>query len=629
MKRQKNINNVNLSYLSSKENSAYSDGDTEDQLLKIYSSDNPVKEKLSVLSNNPSWSLFYHLSPLRGNVINWYSFTEGSSVLEVGAGCGAITEELLSLGLNVTALELTDKRALINAHRNKQSNKLSIVVGNLKDYRPKKKFDYIVCVGVLEYSGMFIDAEDPYKAFIEYLSDLLTENGKLIVAIENKIGLKYWAGAREDHTNSFFDGLNNYPESMSVKTFGRKELEELFLKSGMKHTDFYYPFPDYKHPAVVFSDRYQPGPSVEFPLRLLPTPTPGQSRVHLFSEALAMMSIESNDLYRHFSNSFIVVASNKNIQTDDQPDMFVNQANRKDKYRISTKIKSSNNQKLVIKKALTPTAKKHVNNMVSTYDSFSKIFKKADLARVKSISEYEVSFEHIEGSSLERKILLAILDNSSTSYLEDIDRFIDLVKDQKHDTNGLVTKNEAILDLNFDNIIVDGNKWTIIDYEWLNESPVSLDYLISRAFSYFFIRHSDIFSAYSEKIDFVGVFDDMFVPAKVYDKFEKYFLLSEDVLRKDLIFQKKVMAFTNSPNNRTSNKEPKIIQPDRSILDIYLYDMPDIQDRLALASQENELLKKEVRDLREWQSKVKRIVAPLRPVLPIKTYRRIKRSRRK
>jgi len=301
------IGNVTLHYLKDKQDTRYSDGLVEDELLALFKSEDAAQKRQALLADTPAWEYIYHLSPQRGAVVNWYSFEPGASVLEIGAGCGAITEELVKKPVRVTALELTQMRSRINAHRNKQADNLNIVVGNLSDYRPAEKFDYIVCVGVLEYAGTFIDSDRPYDEFLSLLRSLLKPGGRLIVAIENRFGLKYWAGAKEDHTGDFFDGLNGYPNK-AVQTFGRVELETRVLDNGFKKADFYYPYPDYKHPRVVYSDDYYPGNGAEFPLNTLPTPVPGQSRVHLFSESLTMLSLEKNKLFPHFANSFIVVA---------------------------------------------------------------------------------------------------------------------------------------------------------------------------------------------------------------------------------------------------------------------------------------------------------------------------------
>ena len=80
----------------------------------------------------------------------------------------------------------------------------------------------------------------------------------MIIAIENKFGLKYWAGAREDHTGRNFDSIEDYPNDKGIQTFGKHELTELLKSVGFSNTEYYYPMPDYKLPKIVYSDDYLP-----------------------------------------------------------------------------------------------------------------------------------------------------------------------------------------------------------------------------------------------------------------------------------------------------------------------------------------------------------------------------------
>lgn len=80
-----------------------------------------------------------------------------------------------------------------------------------------------------------------------------------MIAIENKYGLKYFAGCKEDHLGSWFSGIENYPEGGVVRTFSRKKLERIFDACGVGERSFYYPYPDYKFMTTVYSDAYLPG----------------------------------------------------------------------------------------------------------------------------------------------------------------------------------------------------------------------------------------------------------------------------------------------------------------------------------------------------------------------------------
>lgn len=53
-----------------------------------------------------------------------------------------------------------------------------------------------------------------------------------MIAIENQLGLKYWAGCTEDHVGKYFEGLEGYPQTEGVKTFSRKALKDLIESAG-------------------------------------------------------------------------------------------------------------------------------------------------------------------------------------------------------------------------------------------------------------------------------------------------------------------------------------------------------------------------------------------------------------
>lgn len=236
----------------------YSDGDIENVVLEIVSDNDPEDYDQAVLDKF-SWETYYHLTGIRKNILNWYPFDEDSEVLEIGCGMGAITSVLCDRCREVTSVELSLRRATSTLVRCRDRENLNIIVGNLNDIKFEKKYDYITVIGVLEYQGKYTDGENPYRDFIVKLKQLLKPNGKMLIAIENQYGLKYWCGALEDHTGTPFNGMNQYSFSgKGVRTFSRKGLENLIKESGFKNTYFYYPMPDYKLPEKVFSDDYLP-----------------------------------------------------------------------------------------------------------------------------------------------------------------------------------------------------------------------------------------------------------------------------------------------------------------------------------------------------------------------------------
>ena len=206
----------------------YSDGDkAENQILNI------VREEKSLDDlEQASWEIVYHLSPIRENICNWYPFEPGSRVLEIGAGCGAVTGALCGKGLEVYSIDLSLRRSMINYERHKESEDLHLLVGNLNDMSFSEPFDYILLIGVLEYAGKFTEGEHPYRTFLEHIRSFLKLNGKLLIAIENRLGIKYFSGAPEDHLGEPFMGLRGYDPQIGVKTFSKSEMISLLEESG-------------------------------------------------------------------------------------------------------------------------------------------------------------------------------------------------------------------------------------------------------------------------------------------------------------------------------------------------------------------------------------------------------------
>ena len=278
----------------------YSDGDIEDELLDIVKRTNDYDD---ILANDSRWPILYHLSPIRQNIINWYPFKKDASCLEIGGGCGAITGALCDSLKEVKVVELSKRRATINFERHKDYDNLEIFVANLNDIEFEEKFDYITLNGVLEYAGSFTKTDEPYKDFLKQIKKYLKPDGKLIIAIENRYGLKYFAGSKEDHTSKVFDGITGYIGNDTVRTFGKKELENLLVDSGYPKQEFYYPHPDYKMPIEIYSSDWLPSSST----LLSPAPNFDYGKFELFSEVEAFKGIIENGQYEFFANSFLVI----------------------------------------------------------------------------------------------------------------------------------------------------------------------------------------------------------------------------------------------------------------------------------------------------------------------------------
>lgn len=304
---KKKIGNVILDYEHYPQIDLYTDGEAEeDKLLSIAKTYRP-SEYNRVIAQEKDWAVMYHFSNVRENILNWYPFAGSEKALEIGAGCGAVTGVLSDRCGRVDCVELSEKRSLVNAFRHREKSNIRILLGNFQDMEKTLPRDYevITLIGVLEYARLYIDAENPYEAFLETIGQHLAPGGCLFVAIENRLGMKYWAGCTEDHSGVMFDGIEGYAPDAGVRTFSKPGLEALFSAAGFSEVHFYYPYPDYKFPTQIFSDDYLPKPGMlNQNMNNFDRP-----RWVLFDEARAFDTMSDSTLFQLFSNSYLCVLS--------------------------------------------------------------------------------------------------------------------------------------------------------------------------------------------------------------------------------------------------------------------------------------------------------------------------------
>ena len=235
---------------------AYSDGDTvERRMLSLVSS---TKDR-SVLSSELAekiydWPTRYHFHPGRANLLRPHEpLLRNATVLELGGGCGALTRYLGETCRKVTMVEGSPRRCAIASARCQGLRPISIYCEKILEADlPEASFDVVTLIGVLEYARVYDTVNaDPVQAMLTKARSWLAPGGALILALENQLGLKYFAGAPEDHYNVPMLGINDVYSNDGIVTFGVHEMTQRLHKAGFASLQQYMPFPDYKLPALV------------------------------------------------------------------------------------------------------------------------------------------------------------------------------------------------------------------------------------------------------------------------------------------------------------------------------------------------------------------------------------------
>lgn len=292
---------------------AYSDGEeVELRLLAALKQCRDLSSTSAELRRHiVDWPSEYHFSALRHVLLRPFAIAPADRILELGCGCGAMTRYLGETGATVTAVEGSPVRAQIAAERCRDLPNVTVYCDNLADFPAESRFDLVTLIGVLEYAPAFIDHAEPAAECLRRARSHLAANGRLLVAIENQLGLKYFAGCAEDHTGVPFFGIEGLYDGRSATTYGRRELTAMLERSGFRHLEWYYPFPDYKLPRIIVSDAAIDAADFDIATLLARTCSRDyrDDPLRSFDEVLARRAVWQNGLLGEMANSFLILAS--------------------------------------------------------------------------------------------------------------------------------------------------------------------------------------------------------------------------------------------------------------------------------------------------------------------------------
>ena len=466
----------------------YSDGDeAENRILEIVKAGKTLND---LKTEEVSWPTLYHLSPVRENICNWYPFRKDGRILEIGAGCGAITGALCRSGAEVCCVDLSLRRSTINYERHKDFENLHLHVGNLNEIVFEEPFDYVIVNGVLEYAGLFTEGEEPFRTFLENIRKYLKADGKLLVAIENRFGLKYFAGAEEDHLGKAYAGIRGYEGEKRIRTFSKSELMQLLTESGFGYTRFYYPYPDYKFPLEIFTDETLKTQHYGKPYQVF-----DKERIVLFAEEQVASVLAEDGAAAALANSFLVEAG---IQKPDENErtLYVKQNNdRREELRTGTRIYEQGGQKKVEKFTLTEAARKHLRTILENEQNLGKTHKVVAGKEVNGRIIYPFVQQHTLDETLKNAINRRDRDGVKTVF-ESIRKLIATdEKDaeytspefeswfgtEKATQDRMLCTVPANIDLTPDNIFAENGELSVTDCEWVTDFPVPVAFLIWRS----------------------------------------------------------------------------------------------------------------------------------------------------
>ncbi len=519
----------NLDYYSGE--NFYSDGDIEKEILKIVRTQGSYENMDQV-----PFPVLYHLSRVRENILNWYPFRKDAACLEIGSGCGAISGLLCERMKKVVSVELSKQRADINMARHERLDNLEIWVGNLNDMVFGETFDYIVLNGVFEYAPGFTEGDQPCEAFLNNIRRLLKPDGILLIAIENRFGLKYFAGAPEDHTDGYFDGIAGYPQNHSVRTFSKGEWERLMENCGFVNHRFYYPYPDYKFPREIFTEE-----SLKEQKYGLPAWNFTRYRMALFREETVADTIQQDGRMDYFANSFLIEMSRQPLD-EKKKVLYAKMSTDRDRhFSVATTIEQQDGNKMVVKRAMTPEAKRHLKNMIKQPEEHGG-FRTMVGGEIPDGIAYPFLEEESLGQQAKRAVyahdmgkIRKLVHQVYQMCQKETDRVIQRqIRSQEMSgrerteftkvfgtakmPEDLLCIAPANIDLILDNIFEKDGDYCVIDCEWIFDFPVPVSFILWRCIN-------ELYSSYpqlEQEYPVASLLKDYSITGEMADTFHKW-----------------------------------------------------------------------------------------------------------
>ncbi len=229
------------------------------------------------------------VSRLKTGLIKWFAYRENGRVLCIAKDAEdawIFMDALADLSLSVEGVSLKDIEE----------------GGFLPD---DQKYDYVIAIDVLEYS------HSPER-IIKYIRNSLCETGRALLGTDNRLGIRYFCGDRDQFTGRSFDSIEGYVradslnrESSAGRSYAKAEIEQFLAAGGFVDYRFYSVYPVLQRPQIVFAEDYVPNEPLD--IRIFPQYNYPDT-VFLEEEGLYGALIE-NGLFHTMANGFLIECS--------------------------------------------------------------------------------------------------------------------------------------------------------------------------------------------------------------------------------------------------------------------------------------------------------------------------------
>ena len=226
---------------------------------------------------------------VKKGIILWYDIPKESKVLYFGSNSDPVYEALLGSGAEV-----------------------SVYSGSEQDVLVSGIYDYVISIAEPE----------KHKAPAELLKKwrtLLKPDGRLLLGMNNRMGLRYFCGDRDPYTGRSFDGIEGYQHAYTKaedtylgQCYDEAELREMIAKAGFEKCCFFSVMSDLDEAVMLFREDFVPTEDLATRLtsRYVYPDTVFLAEENLYN------GIVKNGLFHKMANAFFIECFNEGVPKD-------------------------------------------------------------------------------------------------------------------------------------------------------------------------------------------------------------------------------------------------------------------------------------------------------------------------
>jgi len=228
-------------------------------------------------------------------LVRWYDMPEKSRVLCIVHKQGIsmlISESFKEKGLDVTEVPLLELEGAVVS---------------------EGVYDYAVAADIVEYAVNAVDV-------LCFIRKMLHPRGKLLLAADNRFGIRYFCGDQDYFSGKVYDGIENYRHLMywernaaAGRAYSKSELKRILEEAGFNGHHFFSVFPRISNAQLLLAEDYKPNEALN--LRIFPEYN-NPDTVFLFEEEL-YPSLMENGLLHPMANGFFVECSLDTVEPSD------------------------------------------------------------------------------------------------------------------------------------------------------------------------------------------------------------------------------------------------------------------------------------------------------------------------